>query len=276
MKTNRIVLSLIAAIALGGHSASSATLTFDSATPGTIADGAGLGTGFTHRLPGSGSGIPANDSNLSLDTANGRLLVTSTRADFNATGFGRNLAALDAPSFLLSGIGTQDFEIEAHFFNINVDDLSDQIGVFAGASVDNLIRGGAIEGGSGQYNSSFVYSFNGTDQSPSGGVLLPAFHDAIFELGRISGTWYFRWQILDTPTSGSVNFTAPSLDSQTDLYVGIFNNDARNFTPRTVSVDYVAVVPEPTSAVLLLCGAAFCLRRRTRPPQSLSLGSFGH
>ena len=264
MKTKLIVLSLYTAIALGGHSASSATFTFDSATPGSITDGNGLGTGFTHRLPGSGSGISANDSNLTLDTANGRLLFTSARADFNATGFGRNLAALDAPSFLLSGIGTGDFEIEAHFSNINVDDLSDQLGIFAGASVDNLIRAGAVEGGFGQYDSFFTYSFNGMDQNPSLGVLLPAFHDAIFELGRASGTWYFRWQILDTPNSGFYNFVVPSLESETDLYVGIFNNDARNFTPRTASVDYVSVVvPEPTAGVLLFCGTAFCLRWRS-------------
>lgn len=265
MKT---ISALFALFTISAHAATS--LSFDAEVLGTLGDNDGTGTGFTHRLPGSGSSIPSSDPLLNLDTTNGRLVYNSARADFNSTGFGRNLGALDAPAVLLSNLGTQDFEVEARFTNITVDGLSDQVGIFAGVSVNNLIRGGALEGGSGTYQASYNYSFNGVDGAPTGGAgtLFSPYHDAIFKLGRIGGTWHFSWDILDNPASGSVTFTAPGLDSQPELYVGIYHNDARNFPPQTVNVEYFNAVPEPSSLLLLSLSAGVIGLRRKRQLKS--------
>jgi len=264
MKRQLCCAFLLAVSVSNTASAAVTALTFDSASPGTINDSTGQGTGFTHRLPGSGSAIAANDPNLTLDTVNGRLVVGSTRSDFNLTGFGRNLSGMEAPALLLSGIGGADFLVQARFSDLHVDQLSDQIGIFAGTSVDGLIRGGVHEGATG-YQSFVTNSQNGTDIVPGGGELnqFTAGQDALIEIGRIAGVWHFRWQNLSDPSfAGSVeNLLIPDLNLANDLYVGIFNNDARNTTPQNAYLDYFVVrtgvdVPEPSSIVLLCMGLA--------------------
>lgn len=269
----RSVLSSIALVLLACNSAqcSISLLDFNSPAPGTLADSTGQGTGFTIRLPGSGLSIPANDPNLTLDTANGHLLINSTRSDFNLTGFGRNLTAMEAPAILISGVGSDDFIVRAKFLDLHTEQSSDQIGVFVGTSVDNVVRGGAHETATpGTYQAIFNWSQSGVDGPPQGGALdvFQAGDDGIFELGRIGGVWHFSWQNLDTPAlSGSVgNFTVPGLDSATDLYFGVFNHDARNTTPQLATLEYFQVltgasVPEPSSLVLWACGLLVVRKR---------------
>ncbi len=77
MFAHRRVTSLLSAAVLVGVLSSQSfatTLDFDVPVPGTINDANGLGTGFTHRLPGTGAALPANDPNMELLTAPGRLL----------------------------------------------------------------------------------------------------------------------------------------------------------------------------------------------------------
>jgi hypothetical protein len=247
------------------------TLNFGSPSPGSLNDVNGQGTGFTHRIPGSGSAIPSNDPNLTLDSANSQLRVRSTRSDFNTTGFGRNLSGMEAPALLLNSISTADFLVQAHFLDLRVDQPSDQIGIFVGSSVDNVVRGGVHEGPVA-YQSFFGYSQNGADGPPSGGSVnqFQAGQEGIFEIGRLGGIWQFRWQNLSAPGfNGSVeNVMLPGLDSQSSLYVGVFNHDARNTIAQTAILDWftVQIIPEPVSAVLVGSGAAFLLliaRRRS-------------
>jgi hypothetical protein len=251
-------------------------LDFNAPVPGTLADTNGLGTGFTHRLPGSGGAIPANDPNLLLDTANGRLIVNSTRSDFNTTGFGRNLAGMEAPTIGLPGIGAGNLSIEAIFFDLQVDQLSDQIGVLAGSSVDNVVRGGTHEAFTRPaYQAISTYSLNGGDIGPFFGILdlFAPGDDMLVRLSRINGQWQFFWQNLTQPnlTYASPFFTLPLLDAETDLYVGIYNHDARNTTPQqaflgqfTVRTGTDATVPEPATLWLaLVCALLAIAKRRT-------------
>jgi hypothetical protein len=251
--------------------AADVTLEFNSPTPGTINDANGLGTGFTHRLPGSGSAIPPNDPKLTLNTAAGQLLVVSSRCDFNTSGFGRNLPAMEAPALLLTGTGSGDFLVRAKFLNLHADQLSDQAGVFVGASVNNVVRAGIHEGPS-EYQAFLINSQNGVDIVPSLGTdnQFQGGQDGVFEIGRIGGMWHYSWQNLTAPAfSGSFqNIALPALDAQTNLYVGIFNHDARNTASQTAILDYFTVltsasVPELSSAAIWFgigC-IVFCARR---------------
>jgi hypothetical protein len=56
------------------------TLTFQAAVPGTLQDKAGLGSGLTAGLPGTGAAL---DPNLQLRTTNGVILLTGTDAEIN-------------------------------------------------------------------------------------------------------------------------------------------------------------------------------------------------
>lgn len=253
------------------------TLTFDAPVPGTIRDVNGQRTGFIGRLPGTGSsfpangGVPGNDPNLVLDAANGHLLVQSTRSNFAISqGWDRNLAGMEAPGMLLSGIGSQDFVVQAHYLDLHVDQESDQIGVYVGITVDLVVRGGVHEGPLG-YQAFSVYEVNGVDVGPGGGAsnqFLPG-QNGMFEIGRIGGIWHYRWQNLSDPSfSGSIDLlpNIPELDSQNNLYVGVFNHDARNFTPQTAILDSLIIrtgvdVPEPASLALFALASIILCRR---------------
>lgn len=150
------IAGLILVATVGQVQAGFISLNFDSSVSGTISDQNGLGTGFTHRLPGSGSALPSSDPNLVLDTVNSRLIVGSTRSDINGNGFGRNLEGMEAPGLLLSGIGTRNFSVEAVFRDLLVEQPSDQIGIYVGSSVDLVVRGGVHE----QSNSPIVQYIN--------------------------------------------------------------------------------------------------------------------
>ncbi|REK12642.1 MAG: PEP-CTERM sorting domain-containing protein [Planctomycetota bacterium] len=231
-----------------------------------------------------GFGLPANDPNLSLDTGNGHLVIGSTRSDFNLTGFGRNLTAMEAPALLMSGIGSGDFVVKAKFLDLHVDEASDQIGVFVGTSVDKVLRGGVFEQiPFGGYGTAFNFSQNGTDGAPTNGAVanFQPGQDGVFEIGRIGGAWHFAWQNLSNPVnSGSfTSFSVPGLDLENDLYVGVFNHDARNFTPQNATLDYFEVrtgvdVPEPSSIVVFgvgIVGFLFIARRRLTAQHFLSV-----
>ena len=57
------------------------SLGFGHSIVGTIQDENGIGTGFTHRWPGTGSALAEQDSNIDIDLMTGQMLLTSTRSD---------------------------------------------------------------------------------------------------------------------------------------------------------------------------------------------------
>ena len=142
----RRVILCAAVVLLGvGQANGAINLTFDTPVPGTIADINGLGTGFTHRLPGTGGSIATNDPNMDLLANPGSLLLTSTRADINQYNT-RNLHVLEAPGVFLSNVGTQDISISALFLNVVVPNASDQLELYVGVSSEKVLRAGVHDG----------------------------------------------------------------------------------------------------------------------------------
>ena len=257
--------------------ASTTTLSFDSPVPATLNDSSGQGTGFTTRLPGTGSAIAANEPHVNIDTGNGRLVLTSTYSspNFGNAGLENNAANLvntDMPTLLLSGIGGDNFIVRARFSNLAVPAASDQIGVLVGSSINNVTRGGIFWGNSGN-TVGFNYAQNGFDGPPTDGLdnAFQSGQDGEFEFGRIGGAWYFSWKNLSTNDGDTYGFSLPNLDSQNDLYVGIFNLDTYGYAPapydaylESFTVLTGASVPEPSTLVLGLGGVSLLAVWRLR------------
>lgn len=242
------------------------TLTFDSPVPGTILDSAGLGTGFTHRLPGTGATLPADDPNMTLRTETGELDLRSTNADIN--GGGINLGQLEAPGFLLPNVGSVDVSLSAEFRNVRVTGLSDQLLLYFGDSASNVVRAGMHESNvyliianRGAFDT-FPFA-SGTDAFTTG-------DDIVLNFGRSNGLWQLSWQNLTNPTKSgaSPQVSIPWLDAINDLYAGVMACNARSGTSFTASLHSVTAVPEPSTWVMVAGGIA-CVswgvwRRRKR------------
>ncbi|MDZ4658436.1 MAG: hypothetical protein SH868_12735, partial [Bythopirellula sp.] len=161
-------------------------LGFDAPTPGTISDTNGLGTGFTHRLPGTGTALPANDPNMDLLGDPGSLLLTSTRADINQTNVIRNLPILEAPGVLLTNLGSKDIYITALFHDVRVPNSSDQLALYAGVSSEKVLRT------SMHPQNLYVFTENfgaGDVNTLSGANSFAPGDDIQLSLNRVSGKW---------------------------------------------------------------------------------------
>ncbi|MBA3483293.1 MAG: hypothetical protein H0T51_15905 [Pirellulales bacterium] len=242
-------------------------LDFDAPVPSGVNDVNGLGTGFTHWLPGTGGLIPRDDPNLNLLTTPGYLAFTSTRsATSHTNGFGRNLAVLDVPGVLLNQMVGRDFKVTAKFDDVTLRDLSDELLIYVGTSSELILQAGfhdfsAIDpsGATAQYSilgntGSGDFTFPGADS-----VRLFANGDeVILSLSRIDGLWSLEWENLTNPaTSGAYSgISVPWLGAEPNLYVGLMHMDAQNFSPQTAKIDYfrmdVSPVPEPSSLALIL------------------------
>ncbi|KKM13298.1 hypothetical protein LCGC14_1717630, partial [marine sediment metagenome] len=221
------------------------SLTFESPTRGTIADKNGLGTGFTHRMPGTGGSWPGNDPNMDLLSRPGRLLLTSTRSGISMGG--SNLANMVAPGILLEGIGGQDFSISAKFYNVQTNQASDILVFFVGTSVNKHIIAGfhspnqIIFGG---HTGEGTFPFEQTQAGHPG--FIPG-DDILLTLSRQQGEWSLAWKDLTIPSaSGSLTeVSIPWLDDQPDLYMGILHADGGNSIPQTADIDDFTVVVAP-------------------------------
>lgn len=260
MKTKSILLSLIAILSVCGELTSTATLTFDSATPGTIADSAGLGTGFTSRLPGTGLSLPLNDSNMHLLTGSGLLILQSTHSDINHS---ENLGQLEAPGFFLPGVAGQDVSISAVFRDVRVPNGSDQLNLYFGTSATSVVRAG--------FHELQVYLINEDQGAGDVRTFLSPFDsftpgdDIQLTFGRTAGLWQLTWQNLTAPSASgtSPSISIPWLDAASDLYAGVIASDAGTPTTFTAKIDSITVIPEPSCAALLLTGIVFYLRRHS-------------
>ena len=283
----RWIAGLAVVTLLVGDVCSATVLTWPPGTnvPGTILDANGNGTGFTHRLPGTGTSYPmANpDPNLNMSTTPGVLEITSTRADLNTR---YNMAGLEAFGLFLPNPGANDITIEASFLGVDVGNVaSNQLMLYAANSAGDSIRAGFHHGNpSGYLGYIFTSNQAGADTGHygSGGSSFSNGEDVILTLARTSGTWDISWQNLTNPsksgTSGSI--AAFSWLDNEDLYVGIHYANPRTSTQYTTGVQYFSTVPdagpgnaipdpipEPTSLVIWsLIGLSFvgirCWRRR--------------
>jgi regulation of enolase protein 1 (concanavalin A-like superfamily) len=193
-----------------------------SASGGAILDQNGIQTGLTTRLAGTGASISANDPNLLLDTANGVLNITSPTCDFNGQLL---MDAAEAVGFNLSTIGftgKQDFTVTGTFTNLPVGTYVnyDQVGIFAGMTSTNFVRGGLI------FNSDFanlssygVGNQNGGDIGIATAAAPP--DDMVVTIGRAAGVWSLNVNGLSVTPNASLTY----LNGFADATVGVFALD---------------------------------------------------
>jgi hypothetical protein len=139
MKT-RFWTTAVVLLAWSSIAAASANLTFDAPVPGTIADVNGLGTGFTHRLLGTGGAIPIPDPNSDILANPGFLTLSATPGIIGGLGGGVNLPNAKLPGVFLRGIYDADFSVTAKFDNVNLP--SHQLAIYVGTRSDLSIRAG--------------------------------------------------------------------------------------------------------------------------------------
>lgn len=194
-------------------------LSFNSPVVGSITDKDGLGVGFTHRLPGTGAALPANDPNLDLEPGvDGRLRIRSTQADLHG---GVNLPMLEAPGVLQTEIGDADLDISTSLRNVQVPAGSDQLMIYVGVSATQVVRAGLHAGGyyaitsntAGQDSNAFVSAPNAFEQGDN----------VVLTFSRRNGLWTLRWQNL---TNGARSGESPqisvsTLDGESTLTIGV-------------------------------------------------------
>lgn len=219
-----------------------ADLTFNGPVPGTIQDQNGTGTGFTHRLPGTGTGLATNDANLTLQTSTGELLVQSTNSAF--AGGGANLPTAEAPGIFLPAVGQSDISTTTTLRNATLA-AGDRVQIYVGSAAGNVVRAGLTAGG--------AVSMDETSPINGDRSLLssPAFtngDDIELTFARTDGLWTFSWNNLTDPAmSGSFGpLSLPTLDSQAALYAGIYVADSG--TAFTATVDEFTVTTNQAPA----------------------------
>jgi len=203
-----------------------------SAGSGTILDQNGIGTGFSARLAGTGAAIPSNDPNLLLDTVNGVLNITSPSCDFNGQ---LAMDSAEAAGFNLSAIGftgTQDFTVTGSFTNLPIGTYVnyDQVGIFAGTTTTNFVRGGLI------FNSDFanlssygVGNQNGGDIGIATAAAPPA--NMVVTIARSGGVWSLSVNGRNVTPNASLTY----LNTTNDMTVGVFALDTSG-THNTTSI----------------------------------------
>ena len=270
MKTSWI-LSALGSFAIALAMASStlaATANFDFSTTGVggLLDKDGQSTGLTARLSGTGTSLAASDPNIDIDTAAGKLRITTgngigvgANQDFNGSA---GLDTLEAVGLNLSSLGytgSQNFIVTATFDALTPTASFDQAGIFIGQDALNLTKAGHITFSAQEYFSGhttgaaapaadnngrfFGFGFNGAD-----GMNVT--------ITRFGGDWrYFidglEWQPNTdgggngTPVDPTGAFGSPNLQALSDLTVGVFAINVVNTVSEVVTVDNFRVIVDP-------------------------------
>jgi len=211
-------------------------LDFQLPRPSTLADANGLGTGFTHRLPGTGVGLPANDPNWKLSAADGRFELTATASDLN-TRF--RLEEAEFPGIHLSDLGLrgkEDFKVAVTLQDIPKMDFVGQFGVYAGTSNNWAIRGGLVsQPEPASYRQFAVNTRDGRDKDAYFVGLSTPGDEIRIQLNRTGGKYTMS---VENRTSGATSTLAirhpEFLDGHSDLTVGIFAADPRGMNHKAV------------------------------------------
>jgi hypothetical protein len=223
-------------------------LTFDRPIQGSIGDANGLGTGLTHRLPGTGGSLPEQDLHLRLNTAAAQLALITTRSDI------RNQVRLGQGEYLgvrlsdLGFTGKEDFAVTAVIPNTPALEDYGQFGLYAGTRSDRNIRGGLIKWGRkdpGQ-NTQFLVNNNGGDDTDlyKVGLLSPG-TTLRLTLSRTGGKYSLTVENLtdqaDRGASTLVIRHPEFLDGEPDLFVGLFGANPYSDVQKTVVVKEFSV-----------------------------------
>jgi hypothetical protein len=210
------------------------TLDFRAARPGSLADAAGGGTGFTHRLPGTGAGLPADDPHLRL--VPGGLEVTATGSDLN-TRF--RLDRAEFPGVRLADLGFtggEDFEVTAAVADAPAMAFVGQFGVYAGTSAEWAVRGGLVsQRAADSYRQFVANTRDGRDKDAHFVGLGAPGDDLRLRLARVGGRFSVA---VENRTSGATSTLATRhpefLDGRADLVVGVFACDPRGADHKAV------------------------------------------
>jgi arabinan endo-1,5-alpha-L-arabinosidase len=212
-------------------------LDFNTAASAGILDGSGQFTGFTSRLPGTGSALPAQDPKLRLDTTDGVLELATSQSDFNGQA---GLPAASAPGIALADLGftgTEDFSVNVVFRPLLTLQFIDQVGLYIGSHSNLLTRADTIVFGAPEFHS--AHTQNGFDYDGRFfGFGLNAADGLIITIGREGGVWRYvidgrEWNPQSAPTF---------LDGRADLVAGVFAVTPLNNTPKTIEVDSFSMV----------------------------------
>jgi hypothetical protein len=201
-----------------------------------VADASGTGTGFTHRLPGTGAGLPASDPNLRLVLPSGRLEVTATGSDLN-TRF--RLDQAEFPGVRLADLGftgSEDFEVTAEVADVPTMAFVGQFGVYAGVSGEWAVRGGLVSQREADSFRQFVVNTrDGRDKDAYFIGLGAPGDDLRMRLARTGGKFSMA---VENRTSGATSTLAirhpEFLDGRAELVVGVFACDPRGKDHRAV------------------------------------------
>jgi hypothetical protein len=221
------------------------TLDFRRAVAGTIADRAGVGTGLTQRLRGTGSYLPNRDPNLRLDPDRGQLELTTTNSDINTQFRLHRGEYLGVRLSDLGFTGTEDFAVTATIPNIPALEVVGQFGLYAGASSARNIRGGLISsrrGEPGQYSQFLVNNRDGSDADIYQVGLLSTGTDLRLTLKRVRGEYALTVENLTTGSASTLTIRHPDfLDGERDLFVGLFGANTQSQVRKTLVIKELAV-----------------------------------
>src|SRR5262249_3849882 len=157
---------------------------------GTLLDLSGVGTGLTHRLPGTGQRLPPRDPNLRLDPGQGCLELTTTDSDIN------HQRKIDRGEYLgvrlsdLGFTGKEDFAVSTSIPTIPALEFIGQFGLYAGTRSDKNIRGGVISRREpGSYTQFLVNNNGGRDAHSHFVGLFSTGDDLRLTLRRLGGKY---------------------------------------------------------------------------------------
>jgi hypothetical protein len=221
-------------------------LSFRRPVEGTILDRTGLGTGLTHRLPGTGLDLANQDPNLRLNRDKEQLELTTTNSDLNTQYKLHHGEYLGVRLRDLGFTGSEDFAATVTIPNIPALEVVGQFGLYAGARSDCSIRGGLIgDQKPGQYTQFLVNNKNGCDAPDvcKVGLLSPG-TDLRLTLKRIQGKYSLTVENLTKRNASTLTIRHPDfLDSESDLYVGLFGANTQSEIRKTlIFKDFQATV----------------------------------
>jgi len=213
-------------------------LDFTRPIPGTLLDVEGRGTGLTRRLPGTGSLLPARDSNLRLRPDRRALELTTTRSDLNTQD---QMPTGEYLGFRLTDLGftgKEDFEISATIPNIPGLKMVGQFGLYAGSKSDQSIRGGLISRHPpDSYRLFLVNNSDGIDNDIYEVGLITTGDDLRLTLKRTGGRYSLLVDNLTRKSSSTLEIPHPAfLDAQTDLYAGLFAANTQSDLCKTLTI----------------------------------------
>jgi hypothetical protein len=219
------------------------TIDFRRAAKDGVLDRDGHGTGLTHRLPGTGGQFGARDANLTLDTAQRQLALTTTNSDINrqvgmATGEYLGVRLAD-----LGFTGKEDFAVAVALPKIPALQSVGQFGLYAGTKSDRNIRGGVISKREpGQYTQFLVNNNGGRDADSHFVGLSSTGDDLRLTLRRTAGKYALT--VANETTGGSTTLATRHpdfLDAESDLYVGLFGANTQSEVRKTLVIKEVQV-----------------------------------